>query len=73
MTMWDGVTEADTVYVLEQAVTEFGFMPQTEEGKEFAIHLERRGWVHELATAPVWIITPSGRLELARLSHPRSP
>lgn len=42
-------------------------VPNEQSVAEFAMSLEREGWLYRSERGPVWEITPDGRAELARL------
>jgi hypothetical protein len=59
----------DKIWVLREASTPFGFMPNELNVSEFAKSLECSGWLRETERHQIrsWKITEKGRAELARL------
>jgi hypothetical protein len=55
----------DERYVLEQANSKFGYMPNTQAGVSLAMGLEYRDLCRQMGNHPIWYITDKGKQELA--------
>lgn len=62
----------DRIWALKKAAKPLGFMPNAETTAKYLKALEMEGLVRQSAIAPVWFITESGRVELAKLEADRT-
>lgn len=59
--------DKQVMWALHQASKRRGFTPNAASVADFAMWLERRGWLYRSQNVPTWVITPEGRRELDRL------